>query len=177
MNDLTCWRLICLWCVFLWQEFFKLDTDEEKMGKLAEILSSLPGGVWKAVVFVNTKRRCEHLCSLIYNQGFRASAIHGDKTQAERDLALSKFKANKGKTILFATDVAARGLDIKGKPIPIDLSFSLSFAVHSYWMAHLVGRMDRIPGVIASDSGVCRNRLASASLLTSPAGGAPLLNE
>lgn len=63
------------------------------------------------IVFCSTKKMCDQLARNLARQ-FGASAIHGDKSQSERDFVLNQFRA--GRTpVLVATDVAARGLDIK----------------------------------------------------------------
>ena len=59
----------------------------------------------------NTKRLCDQLARSI-GRTFGAAAIHGDKSQGERDWVLGQFRTGKS-PILVATDVAARGLDIK----------------------------------------------------------------
>ena len=61
------------------------------------------------IVFANTKRRIDHLSKQYWADGFGASAIHGDKTQQERESSLAKFVAGEW-PLMFATDVAARGL-------------------------------------------------------------------
>jgi ATP-independent RNA helicase DbpA len=63
------------------------------------------------VVFCNTKRDCHDVASALENSGFSVQALHGDLEQKHRDQVLVKF-ANKSCSVLVATDVAARGLDI-----------------------------------------------------------------
>jgi ATP-independent RNA helicase DbpA len=65
-----------------------------------------------SVVFCNRKQQCQELSEELWQQGFHALALHGDLEQKERDQVLVQF-ANKSSSILIATDVAARGLDIK----------------------------------------------------------------
>ena len=65
----------------------------------------------KVLIFARTKRGAEKLSAILRTKGFKATSIHGDKTQAMRQRALNQFKENQMK-ILVATDVAARGLDI-----------------------------------------------------------------
>ena len=85
-------------------------TDDEKDNKLWAILCELAEGS-RVVVFANTKRRVDVGAKTFAS--FGTVAIHGDKSQPERDAALASFVANE-KPLMFATDVAARGLDIKG---------------------------------------------------------------
>lgn len=81
-----------------------------KLRRLEQILRSQEPGS-KIIIFCSTKKRCNQLAGAL-SQQFVAAAIHGDKSQAERDRVLSQFRT--GRTpVLVATDVAARGLDIK----------------------------------------------------------------
>lgn len=73
----------------------------------------------KIIIFVETKRRVDHLVRFIRSFGVRCGAIHGDKSQSERDFVLREFRSGKS-NILVATDVAARGL---GKSFWNSLSF------------------------------------------------------
>lgn len=82
----------------------------EKQRRVEQILRSQEPGS-KVIIFCSTKRMCDTL-SRNLSRDFGAAAIHGDKSQSERDFVLSQFRS--GRTpILVATDVAARGLDIK----------------------------------------------------------------
>lgn len=82
----------------------------EKQRRLEQILRSQEPGS-KIIVFCSTKRMCDQLARTL-GRDFGAAAIHGDKSQGERDWVLSQFKTGKS-PVLVATDVAARGLDIK----------------------------------------------------------------
>ena len=82
----------------------------EKQRRLEQILRSQEPGS-KVIIFCSTKRMCDQLTRNITRQ-FGAAAIHGDKSQPERDSVLNQFRS--GRTpVLVATDVAARGLDVK----------------------------------------------------------------
>jgi ATP-dependent RNA helicase DDX5/DBP2 len=82
----------------------------EKSRRLEQILRSQEPGS-KIIIFCSTKRMCDQLARNLSRQ-YGASAIHGDKSQAERDSVLSDFR-NGRCPVLVATDVAARGLDVK----------------------------------------------------------------
>ncbi|KAI8052811.1 P-loop containing nucleoside triphosphate hydrolase protein [Syncephalis plumigaleata] len=86
--------------------------DEDKRSVLLDLLHSQEdkeSGL--TLVFVETKRMADTLCDYLLNNRFPATAIHGDRTQRERERALETFRS--GRTpILVATAVAARGLDI-----------------------------------------------------------------
>jgi ATP-dependent RNA helicase DDX5/DBP2 len=92
----------------------------------------------RIIVFCNMKRTCDVIEDFLGSQGFSAVAIHGDKSQAARDSVISMFKAGR-KTILIATDVAARGLDIEGVKLVINYDFPKS--VEDY--VHRIGRTAR----------------------------------
>ncbi|MEP6892796.1 MAG: DEAD/DEAH box helicase [Gaiellaceae bacterium] len=83
-------------------------TPENKVEKLVELLNAERGLV---LVFVRTKRGADRLAQKLARFDIHAAAMHGDKTQAAREKALSRFEAGKCKTLI-ATDVAARGLDL-----------------------------------------------------------------
>ncbi|MCF3972406.1 DEAD/DEAH box helicase [Paracoccus salsus] len=84
-------------------------TQGDKATLLAEYLAKHPGEL--SMVFGRTKHGCEKLSKLLEKWGFSVAAIHGNKSQGQRERALAAFR--KGDTqVLVATDVAARGLDI-----------------------------------------------------------------
>ncbi|HEX8762839.1 MAG TPA: DEAD/DEAH box helicase, partial [Candidatus Saccharimonadales bacterium] len=83
--------------------------DHEKIERLHEILVNGSGN--KVLVFDETQRSVERLGEELVERGFDADVIHGGKSQGQRQRALKRFKAS-DVTILVATDVAARGIDI-----------------------------------------------------------------
>ena len=110
---------------FLWQHV-EVVVPYEKQRRVEQILRSQDPGS-KIIIFCSTKRMCDTL-SRNLSREFGAAAIHGDKSQSERDFVLSQFRS--GKTpILVATDVAARGLDIKDIRCPY---LSKLFAIAMY---------------------------------------------
>lgn len=92
----------------------------------------------KCLVFANTKKMCETLSNQLYRQGVACNAIHGDKDQYQRDQALNGLKSGTIK-VLVATDVAARGLDIKG----IGLVVNYDPANNTEDYVHRIGRTGR----------------------------------
>jgi len=82
----------------------------EKFEKLKELMQS--EGFDKVLIFTRTKHGTEHLKDQLVAAGVKAESIHGDKTQSRRQSALRAFKENRVQALI-ATDVAARGLDIK----------------------------------------------------------------
>ncbi len=91
------------------QLLFEVD-KEERTAATARLLSHYRPE--SALVFCNTKIECQELADALVKLGFAALAIHGDLEQRERDQVLVCF-ANRSASVLVATDVAARGLDIK----------------------------------------------------------------
>jgi ATP-dependent RNA helicase RhlE len=91
------------------QDIVKYLAPHEKIEKLHDIL--IDEKVAKVIVFDETQRNVEKLSNELIARGFAADAIHGGKTQGQRERALRSFKASKTK-ILVATDVAARGIDV-----------------------------------------------------------------
>ena len=84
--------------------------EEQKRLMLLGILLAKPG---LTLVFANTKQEISDLGRFLREQGVRLDSIHGDRSQYERETALQKFKDGVV-SVLCATDVAARGLDIQG---------------------------------------------------------------
>jgi len=66
-----------------------------------------------ALVFVRTRRGADRLVKRLDRHGLRAAAIHGDKSQGQRERALASFESGRTRTLI-ATDVAARGIDVEG---------------------------------------------------------------
>ena len=90
------------------------------------------------LAFCNTKQRCSELVALLQAQGIVALELHGDLEQRERDQVLVQF-ANRSCSVLVATDVAARGLDITGLEAVINVDVTPDVEVHT----HRVGRTGR----------------------------------
>lgn len=91
-----------------------------------------------SVVFCNRKQQCQELTDQLQELGLHALALHGDLEQKERDQVLVQF-SNKSCSILIATDVAARGLDIKDLNAVINFELSPDPEVH----IHRIGRTGR----------------------------------
>jgi ATP-independent RNA helicase DbpA len=90
------------------------------------------------IAFCNTKQQCRDLVDVLAGQGFVALALHGDLEQRERDQVLIQF-ANGSCSVLVATDVAARGLDIAQLECVINVDTTPDAEVH----IHRVGRTGR----------------------------------
>ena len=117
------------------QHFYGVP-DDEKRHALHTLLKQ--NGIKQAFVFVNSKLGCARLARTLEREGLKATALHGDKSQDERLKALDAFK--KGEVdLLVATDVAARGLDIKD--VPAVFNFDIPFNAEDY--VHRIGRTGR----------------------------------
>lgn len=85
--------------------------EYEKEGKLLKLLQEIAAEAEnKTMIFVETKRKVDEITRALSRYGWHAMAIHGDKSQQERDYVLNEFRNGKI-NILVATDVAARGLE------------------------------------------------------------------
>jgi ATP-dependent RNA helicase RhlE len=105
-----------------------------------ELLAGLVAGrnLHQVLVFTRTKLQAGRLASQLNRFGVDAVAIHGDRTQPERERALAGFKSGEV-PVLVATDVAARGLDIEA--LPIVINYELPHTAHDY--VHRIGRTGR----------------------------------
>jgi len=112
--------------------------DDEKDKKLYDLLCGLDATKHSVVIFANTKRRVDYVANAFWQEGFAICAVHGDKPQQERDASLKKFVTREC-AIMVATDVAARGLDIKG--VTHVIQFDMARDVESY--VHRIGRTGR----------------------------------
>uniref|UniRef100_A0A803MUF8 RNA helicase n=1 Tax=Chenopodium quinoa TaxID=63459 RepID=A0A803MUF8_CHEQI len=108
----------------------------EKQRRLEQILRSEEPGS-KIIIFCATKKMCDLLARNL-SRPFGAAAIHGDKSQSERDHVLNQFRSGRS-PVLVATDVAARGLDIKD--IRVVVNYDFPTGIEDY--VHRIGRTGR----------------------------------
>jgi ATP-dependent RNA helicase RhlE len=92
----------------------------------------------QVLVFTRTKQMTRRLATQLDRSGVEATAIHGDRTQPERERALEQFKSGDVR-VLVATDVAARGLDIEA--LPVVVNFEIPYDPEDY--VHRIGRTGR----------------------------------
>ena len=92
----------------------------------------------QTLVFSRTKHGADKLVTFLNASGLRTAAIHGNKSQNARTRALSDFKSGRV-TVLVATDIAARGIDIE--QLPIVINFDLPMVAEDY--VHRIGRTGR----------------------------------
>ncbi len=117
------------------QKAYRVDEDK-KFDVFKDVLKETLQG--KAIVFTRTKKMADEVAKRLKREGFNADAIHGDYSQAKRERVLRDFRSGK-LDILVATDVAARGLDIKG--VEVVYNYDLPNDVESY--VHRIGRTGR----------------------------------
>ena len=114
---------------------YLVDADRKR-----ELLSYLVRSrdLHQVLVFTRTKQMTRRLAAQLDRSGVEATAIHGDRTQPERERALQMFKSGDVR-VLVATDVAARGLDIEA--LPVVVNFEIPYDPEDY--VHRVGRTGR----------------------------------
>jgi ATP-dependent RNA helicase RhlE len=113
------------------------EVDESKKHALLKQLL-ITREIPQALIFVRMKRDADRLARQLKRDGLSASAIHGDRTQSERTIALDEFKNGTAK-FLVATDVAARGIDID--QLPFVINYELPNTAEDY--VHRIGRTGR----------------------------------
>lgn len=118
------------------QSVRKIARGENKVEVLHDLLIS--EGVNKTLVFTRTKFGADRLAKALHVRGFKVDAIHGNKTQSRRNRAISDFREEKT-TVLVATDVAARGLDIRDISHVINYDEPATFEDY----IHRIGRTGR----------------------------------
>ncbi|MED6185764.1 Envelope glycoprotein gp160 [Stylosanthes scabra] len=112
-------------------------TDAEKYNRLIRLMKEVMDGS-RILIFMETKKGCDQVTRQLRMDGWPALSIHGDKNQAERDWVLSEFKSGRS-PIMTATDVAARGLDVKDIKCVINYDFPSSLEDY----VHRIGRTGR----------------------------------
>jgi ATP-independent RNA helicase DbpA len=118
------------------QYFHLTNTDDERMTALRLLLAKHKPE--SALVFCNTKSDTQDVADELAYYGFYTISIHGDLDQRARDQALIRF-ANGSASVLVATDVAARGLDIDDLDVVINFNIAHDPEVHT----HRIGRTGR----------------------------------
>ena len=122
-------------------QFLFMVQQDEKQTLLEMILSErhpVPGKFERVLIFARTKHGCDRIVKKLSQSGIPANAIHGNKSQPQRERALGEFRSAKT-PILVATDVAARGIDIPG--VSHVLNYELPNVPEQY--VHRIGRTAR----------------------------------
>lgn len=118
------------------QDIVCYETINDKIEQLHDLLNK--ADVTKAIVFDDTQRAVERLSKELQARGFKADDIHGGKTQGQRQRALDRFKKDQV-TVLVATDVAARGIDVADVSHVINYSTPQNYETY----IHRIGRAGR----------------------------------
>jgi ATP-dependent RNA helicase DeaD len=118
------------------QTFFEVKpwTKLEVLCRLIETYSPT-----SSLVFCNTKRRVDQIVQDLKNRGYRADSLHGDMPQSRRDDAMLKFRKQQS-SVLVATDVAARGLDVNG----VEAVINYDLPPEQEYYVHRIGRTARM---------------------------------
>ncbi len=168
------------------QHFYRLPAEQSRADALCLLL--LHFRPQSALVFCNTKQETREVSAMLVQYGFNALALHGDQEQRDRNQTLVQF-SNNSITVLVATDVAARGLDIDALDLVINYRPARNTDLH----LHRIGRTGRaaasgiactlfdereafkleqyraVDGNLAAET-----RLPSPALLQNPAYSAPM---
>jgi ATP-dependent RNA helicase DDX5/DBP2 len=118
----------------------------DKRDTLTKIMSEInpegkPETLPKTIIFTSTKSQCEQLANELWNGGYAVDALHGDRQQFQRTQVIGQFKRGQLK-LLVATDVAARGLDVKDIACVINYDFPAGVnGAEDY--VHRIGRTAR----------------------------------
>jgi ATP-dependent RNA helicase DeaD len=91
-----------------------------------------------AIIFANTKKDVDHLAAFLQKYSYEADALHGDLKQSQRDYVMNRFRSRR-LTLLIATDVAARGLDVSH----VDMVFNYELPFEDEIYVHRIGRTGR----------------------------------
>ena len=118
------------------QHFYKVTDDRQRMTAVRLLLMKYRPV--STLVFCNTKVETQEVADELIRHGFSALALHGDLDQRDRDQTLIRF-TNKSASVLVATDVAARGLDIDALDAVINYQIARDAEVH----VHRIGRTGR----------------------------------
>lgn len=118
------------------QDFYKITDEDERLKAVRLLL--LKHRPDSTVIFCNTKRHVKDLAAALKDFGFSVLSLHGDLEQKERDQALVRF-TNNSVSIMVATDVAARGLDIDSLDLVINFHVAVDPEIH----VHRIGRTGR----------------------------------
>ena len=110
----------------------------EKPEKKKLLISLLKQEKKSVLVFSRTKHGADNISRLLKKSGIKSEAIHGDKSQGQRQRALSNFKAGTTR-VMVATDIAARGIDIQ--ELEIVINYDLPDVAETY--VHRIGRTGR----------------------------------
>lgn len=118
------------------EQFYYMLKKSDRDQLLLRVLDyNNPGS---AIIFANTKKDVDHIAAFLQKHQYEADALHGDLKQSQRDYVMNRFRSRQ-LTLLVATDVAARGLDVSH--VDIVINYELPFEDEIY--VHRIGRTAR----------------------------------
>jgi ATP-dependent RNA helicase DDX46/PRP5 len=120
-------------------QYAELVEEEDKFLRLLQLLGEHVDENKKAIIFVDTQVRADSLFEQLLRNGYMSLSLHGGKEQEDRDSTISDFKRKDGPSVLVATGVAGRGLDVASCACVIN--FSCPNHLEAY--VHQVGRTGR----------------------------------
>ena len=127
---------ILIWVLRRFLDISKKKEKKEKSQLLISILQESKGQ--SVLVFSRTKHNADKIVKVLGKAGIGSQAIHGNKSQAARQLALNNFKSGKTR-VMIATDIASRGIDIS--ELPLVINYDLPDVPETY--VHRIGRTGR----------------------------------
>jgi translation initiation factor 4A len=121
------------------QFFIAIEREEWKLETLCDLYTTLT--ITQAIIFVNTKRKCEWLTSNMTSRDFTVSSIHGELEQSERETIMKEFRSGATR-VLITTDVLAKGIDVQQVSLVInyDLPNNREFYIHRIGRCGRFGR-------------------------------------
>ncbi|MFL0994301.1 DEAD/DEAH box helicase [Vibrio parahaemolyticus] len=132
-----------------------------KGSKTKALIELIQKNAWtQALVFIGAKENADGLAKKLNKAGISTNALHGDKSQAEREAALAQFKSGQAQ-VLIATDLLARGIHIE--QLPVVINFELPMHAETY--IHRVGRTARAGEQGVALSLVCHGEMDALSAI------------
>ncbi|EOB3569260.1 DEAD/DEAH box helicase [Vibrio vulnificus] len=132
-----------------------------KGSKIKALIELIQKNAWtQALVFIGAKENADGLAKKLNKAGISTNALHGDKSQAEREEALAQFKSGQTQ-VLIATDLLARGIHIE--QLPVVINFELPMHAETY--VHRVGRTARAGEQGVALSLVCHGEMDALSAI------------
>lgn len=118
------------------QYYLDCEHNDNKLDWLCGLYKDM--SISQAVIFVNSRRRCEDLYHDLTYKGFTVSLIHGGMSSDERSLTMKQFKSGSSR-IMISTDLLARGIDCQ--EVSVVINYDLPFDMENY--IHRIGRSGR----------------------------------
>ncbi len=154
-------------------EFWRAKREERAL-----LTTALVAGHSSSIVFCRTKHGADRLARQLGRSGLRVVAIHGDRSQAQRDQAIARFREG-GAEVLVGTDVASRGLHVDGVEcvVHFDLPEDTETYIHRSGRTGRAGASGRVVSLVCPDQ-ERRSRILAATLgIEAPLGPPPPLLE